>query len=164
MFFSSGEQVFIQDNGEFVTATGTGEAGSTVVGGQHSYIVQVQPARNFKLDLLQSIWAEKCDALFDFPIFCQDGIAWSNLLILASISNQIKVILQEMVTLSETCFVLPEVTKMEFTTFHQALFAKEGEQNLEINVIAKVARILGVELVRKRQMSFILINEPYIGL
>jgi hypothetical protein len=46
-----------------------------------------------------------------------------------------------------SCLVLPELTRLEFSTFHNALFASEGDLSLDFFVLIKVAEVLGAELV-----------------
>ena len=53
----------------------------------------------------------------------------------------------------ETCLILPELKKLEFMTFHRALFAGENDTNLDFFVLIKVAEILGCELVIKQQFA-----------
>ena len=47
----------------------------------------------------------------------------------------------------DTCLIIPELKKLEFVTFHRALFAKENDTNLDFFVLIKVAEVLGCELV-----------------
>ena len=46
-----------------------------------------------------------------------------------------------------SCLVLPSITKVEFTTFHNALFAAESDESLDFFTLIKVAEALGAELV-----------------
>ena len=46
-----------------------------------------------------------------------------------------------------SCLVLPAITHVEFTTFHNALFAAENDASLDFVTLIKVAEALGVELV-----------------
>ena len=46
-----------------------------------------------------------------------------------------------------SCLVLPAITQVEFTTFHNALFAAENDESLDFFTLIKVAEALGAELV-----------------
>lgn len=107
----------------------------------------LQTPTNYKMDLLQAIYQGVSDKTFDFPIFCQDGVIWSNKLLLTSVSTFVKTMLSELGEHIETCIILPELTKMEFMTFHKALFAQENDTSLDFVTLIKVAEILGAELV-----------------
>ena len=46
-----------------------------------------------------------------------------------------------------SCLVLPSITHVEFTTFHNALFAAENDESLDFFTLIKVAEAIGAELV-----------------
>ena len=49
-----------------------------------------------------------------------------------------------------SCLVLPSITHVEFTTFHNALFAAENDESLDFFTLIKVAEAIGAELVSTR--------------
>ena len=73
----------------------------------------------------------------DFPIFCSDGIFWSNKVILASIAPFLKDSLGD-----ESCLILPDFKVMEFSNFHSNLFDKLN-QKTDRQSLTAIAKIFG---------------------
>ena len=73
----------------------------------------------------------------EFPIFCSDGIFWSNKVILASIAPYLQDSL-----LDESCLILPDFKVNEFSVFHAGLFEKLHQKTDQESLIA-IGRIFG---------------------
>ena len=112
---------------------------------QQLYLLQTPS--NYKMDLLHAIRSCVSDKLFDFPVFCADGVVWSNKLLLTAASKVVRTALLDVADPSEACLIVPEVNKMEFTSFHNAMFAEEEDSSLDFLTLIKVAEVLGAELV-----------------
>ncbi len=113
------------------------------------YLLQSHP--EYKWDLLHSMLdLDTSGCALDFPVFCGDGVAWSSRLLLAAMSPMLKEALSgaEQGT-GESCLVLPDVTRAEFTTFSRALFAQKGDKSLDFLVLIKIAETLGAHIVSK---------------
>ncbi len=80
----------------------------------------------------------------DLPVFCSDGAALSSRIVLAAASSWMRSLLAEAAVEDGACVILPEISRAEFATFHNALFAADAS-GLNFNVIVKVAKILGAE-------------------
>jgi len=78
------------------------------------------------------------DNLMDFPVFCCDGIFWSNRLILASLGNFLTDLLTE-----DSCLILPDFTKEEFKTFHEHLFSNSSISSVDMLCVCKVGGVFG---------------------
>ena len=65
------------------------------------------------------------------------------------VAEDLMQIVREMGAGSEgsSCLVLPSITHVEFTTFHNALFAAENDESLDFFTLIKVAEAIGAELV-----------------
>ncbi len=114
---------------------------------EEHYLLQSHP--NYKLDLLQAMSADCGETLFDLPVFCSDGPAFSSRVLLAAASPMMKGILSEFQGTTDSCLVIPELTRAEFITFQKAVFAKEGDIALDFITLIKVAETLGAEIVSK---------------
>ena len=75
--------------------------------------------RNFiLLNLIaRTIFQDAGNHVMDFPVFCSDGIFWSNKLLLASIAPFIQDSLVE-----DSCLVVPDHTLSHMETYHKCLF------------------------------------------
>merc|ERR1712142_65514 len=80
------------------------------------------------------------DNLMDFPVFCCDGIFWSNRLILASLSNFLSDFLLE-----DSCIILPDFHQSEFKVFHDYLFSKDDVPQSDIVDICKIGAVFGFQ-------------------
>ena len=110
---------------------------------QNSYIIQGQD--DYKVQLLQSIMDTESA---DLSVFCSDGVGWTSKLIMAAASPTIKAALEslgESLSLEGTCLILPDVTRLEFSTFIKALSSPD-EKSLDLVMVVKVAEALGVDL------------------
>jgi len=58
----------------------------------------------------------------DFPIYCADGISWSNKLILGSLSCKLRSLLSA--AGQDSCLIVPQLTKSEFDTFNACILNK----------------------------------------
>lgn len=77
-------------------------------------------------------------------------VCWSNRLLLTAMSPMIKSLMSGLASDPshvDTCLIIPELKRVEFMTFHRALFAGENDTQLDFFVLIKVAEILGCELV-----------------
>jgi len=81
------------------------------------------------------------NSLMDFPVFCCDGIFWSNRLILASLGNFLTDFLVE-----DSCIILPDFLTSEFRTFHEYLFSKKTFSQTEMLIVCKTGAVFGFQL------------------
>ena len=80
------------------------------------------------------------DGMMDFPVFCCDGIFWSNRLILASLGHFLTDFLLE-----DSCLILPDFIKSEFRTFHNYLFSKDDISQSDMVDICKIGTVFGFQ-------------------
>jgi len=78
--------------------------------------------------------------MMDFPIFCSDGIFWSNRLILASLGNFLTDFLGE-----DSCLILPDFLKSEFRIFHEYLFSKDNISHSDMIDVCKIGAVFGFQ-------------------
>jgi len=93
--------------------------------------------------------------VFDYPVFCVDGLVWTNKLVLSSFGALTKTMLSE--AHEESCLVLPDIKKQEFELFHKFLF--EDTMDLTphtIQIVSKVGHLLGIPV-----QDTSIINELY---
>jgi len=83
---------------------------------------------------------ENGDSMMDFPVFCCDGIFWSNRLIVASLGNFLTDFLLE-----DSCIILPDFLQSEFKSFHDYLFSKNGVPHSDMVDIAKIGSVFGFQ-------------------
>eukprot|EP00092_Neocalanus_flemingeri_P003375 GFUD01003615.1.p1 GENE.GFUD01003615.1~~GFUD01003615.1.p1 ORF type:complete len:544 (+),score=155.34 GFUD01003615.1:41-1672(+) len=81
------------------------------------------------------------NSLMDFPVFCCDGIFWTNKLILASLGNFLTDFLEE-----DSCIILPDLLTSEFRTFHGYLFSNRNLSQSEMVDVCKTGAIFGFQL------------------
>jgi len=77
--------------------------------------------------------------ILDYPVFCTDGIAWSNRVILASLVPYLSSHLEE-----DSCLVLPDCRLSQFLLFHNHLFSRDGLSPDEVSSISRIAATLGL--------------------
>lgn len=82
------------------------------------------------------------NSLMDFPVFCCDGIFWSNRLILASLGHFLTDFLIE-----DSCLILPDFLTSEFKTFHDYLFSKKDLSQSEMVDVCKAGAAFGFQLL-----------------
>ena len=70
-------------------------------------------------------------------MFCCDGIFWSSRVILASLAPHLKEGLSD-----DSCLILPDVGRQEFSAFHTSLFRKDVQ--ISPAQIGKVASLFGI--------------------
>ena len=80
------------------------------------------------------------NSMMDYPIFCCDGIFWSNRLILASFGNFLSDFLLE-----DSCIVLPDFHRSEFKLFHDYLFSRDNVPQSDMIDICKVGTVFGFQ-------------------
>jgi len=79
----------------------------------------------WRSDLLQDIYSS-CTEMFSYPVFCRDGVFWSNKLLLASVS---KMVSQAISTADpESCLVIPDISKHDLKRFYDATFRNVQEK------------------------------------
>jgi len=72
-------------------------------------------------------------SVLDFPVFCSDGIAWSNRLLLASVSP----LLTANLDCEDSCLILPDCSVAHFNQFHVHLFSRA----LPLTSVGPVSRV-----------------------
>lgn len=77
--------------------------------------------------------------ILDYPVFCTDGIAWSNRVILASLAPYLSPHLDE-----DSCLVLPDCRLSQFLLFHNHLFSRSGLTSAEVSSVSRIAATLGL--------------------
>jgi len=75
----------------------------------------------------------------DFPVFCSDGIAWSNRLLLASVSPLLTASLE----CEDSCLILPDCSVAHFNQFHLHLFSRALPLT-SVGAVSRVAALLCV--------------------
>ena len=137
------------------------DAFTTSVEGDEDAFCLIQFPENYKLTLLQSMFdssggkhgsAGGMNNFYDLAVFCSDGVAWTSKLLIAAASSMVKDAFDQMDGYGHhdaSCLVLPDVTKNEFKTFHEAIFASVTNAKLDLIVVIKVAETLGVDVVSK---------------
>jgi len=75
----------------------------------------------------------------DFPVFCSDGIAWSNRLLLASVSP----LLTSNLECEDSCLILPDCSVAHFNQFHMHLFSRALPLT-SVGAVSRVASLLCV--------------------
>ena len=78
--------------------------------------------------------------ILDFPVFCSDGIFWSNKVVLAALAPFLRDGLEE-----DSCVILPDVKVNQFKVFHANLFSKRNLTSSECGTISSVGKIFGLE-------------------
>ena len=80
------------------------------------------------------------DSMMDFPVFCCDGIFWSNRLVLSSLGNFLTDFLLE-----DSCLILPDFLTSEFRIFHNYLFSKDNISQADMVNICKIGAVFGFQ-------------------
>ncbi len=124
--------------------------GTTIhaVAGDDNTVLALQSI-NHSQKLLEQISETEREAsalLMDLAVFCRDGVAWTSRLIMASVSPMLLEALSSSDSSDGACLVLPDVSKLEFSSFHKALFAGADASDKEQAVLAKVADLIGSRL------------------
>ena len=102
----------------------------------------IQYGVDWKKDFLRDISAV-VGSCCDYPVFCRDGVAWTNRFLLASISKMVDTAMAESDDCS--CLVIPDTTKEEFEKFHLALFSETGvSDDKSMSLVKHVSQILDV--------------------
>ena len=117
-------------------------------------IYSVQRPDDYKREILgfiQENLLKKSEKYADLAIFCSDGIVWSSKLVLASASTFLKEILLSIPNPDDTCLVMPHMTKLEFLTFQQVLFAPDDSQPTDMFPVIKGCELLCIDLDEKYQ-------------
>jgi len=78
-------------------------------------------------------------SLRDYPVYCADGISWSNRLILGSLSAKLKTLMAA--AGDDSCLVVPQVTKDEFDTFTEYVLAKDAIAHINKDVMKKLLKV-----------------------
>jgi hypothetical protein len=115
--------------------------------------IQYQSPENYRREMLETFhWnlTRKGDRYADLAIFCSDGIAWSSKLLLSAASKFIRDLLLDVPGVDDTCLVLPHLTKAEFMTFQETLFARENSEPTDMFSVIKGCEMLGIDLVSVR--------------
>ena len=97
---------------------------------------------NWKSDLLHDIH-DSCGDLLTYPVFCRDGVFWTNKLLLASVSKM----LEEAIITSqpESCLVVPDLSKHDLSEFYRAaLTGSEDSSERGSSCLASVASTLSL--------------------
>ena len=87
----------------------------------------IQSPEDYKRKLLEDMYENLInysENYSDLPIFCSDGVIWSNKLLLSAASQFIKDMLLD-VDADSTCLIIPHMTKKDFLTFQATIFSKE---------------------------------------
>ena len=88
----------------------------------------IQSPEDYKRKLLEDMYEnliKYTENYSDLPIFCSDGVIWSNKLLLSAASPFIKDLLLDVQLVDSTCLIIPHMTKKDFTTFQATIFSKE---------------------------------------
>ena len=88
----------------------------------------IQSPEDYKRKLLEDMYEnliKYTENYSDLPIFCSDGVIWSNKLLLSAASPFIKDLLLDVHLVDSTCLIIPHMTKKDFTTFQATIFSKE---------------------------------------
>ena len=78
--------------------------------------------------------------LLDFPVFCCDGIFWTNKVIVVALAPFLKETLEE-----DSSLILPDVRVTQFRAFHENLFSRRDLSSSECEVISSVGQLFGLE-------------------
>ena len=106
----------------------------------------VQGPEDYKREMLINIYdhlMKYAENYSDLPIFCADGVVWSNKLLLSAASPYIKDVLLGVPIVDDTCLIIPHMTKKDFMTFQTTIFSKE-----ETNPDEMFSVIRGCEIFR----------------
>jgi len=113
-------------------------------------VYSIQSPETYRREILgfiQENLLRNSEKYADLAIFCSDGIVWSSKLVLASASQFLKDILLSIPNPDDTCLVMPHMTKSEFLTFQEALFAPDESQPSEIQFpVIKGCELLCIDL------------------
>ena len=113
-------------------------------------VYSIQSPETYRREILgfiQENLLRNSEKYADLAIFCSDGIVWSSKLVLASASQFLKEILLSIPNPDDTCLVMPHMTKSEFLTFQEALFAPDESQPSEIQFpVIKGCELLCIDL------------------
>ena len=88
----------------------------------------IQSPEDYKRKLLEDMYEnliKYTENYSDLPIFCSDGVIWSNKLLLSAASPFIKDMLLDVHMVDSTCLIIPHMTKKDFLTFQATIFSKE---------------------------------------
>ena len=94
-------------------------SGSHLTGEKVDLFLEYGPS--WRSDLLHDL-QESCLSgdLLTFPVFCRDGVFWSSKLLLASVSKMLADAIS--VSESESCLVIPDISKHDLLQFYTAAF------------------------------------------
>ena len=95
----------------------------------------------WRSDLLQDIHSS-CNDMFSYPVFCRDGVFWSNKLLLAAASKMMAVAIST--SDPESCLVIPDLSRHDLKHFYDTVF-RDYEEIVNINSIRNVANTFSVE-------------------
>ena len=98
----------------------------------------------WRSDLLQDIHSS-CNDMFSYPVFCRDGVFWSNKLLLAAASKMMAVAISS--SDPESCLVIPDLSRHDLKHFYDTVF-RDYEEIVNINSIRNVANTFSVETRR----------------
>ena len=79
--------------------------------------------------------------LFTFPVFCRDGVFWTSKLLLASVSGMVAEAIS--VSHSESCLVIPDISKHDLLQFYTAAFTGDLDTG-RVKSIKSVASTLAL--------------------
>ena len=96
----------------------------------------IQHGHSWLQDILNNL-QHVGEEFLDFPVFCRDGIFWSNKVILASLAPYLKDSLQE-----DSCILIPDFIVSEFAAFHESLFRKDLVKS-EPSSVPVIAQLFG---------------------
>ena len=78
--------------------------------------------------------------ILDFPVFCCDGIFWTNKVIVLALAPFLKESLEE-----DSSLILPDLRVSQFKLFHENLFIKRNLSTSDCSVISYVGQLFGLE-------------------
>ena len=96
---------------------------------------------SWKNDLLLDIQTSSY-GFFTFPVFCKDGIFWTNKLLLASVSKMVGEALEQSDV--DSCLVIPDLCKNDLETFFNTTL-ESNIMNQNTNCVRRVANLLSVD-------------------
>ena len=95
----------------------------------------------WRTDLLQDINSSSND-MFSYPVFCRDGVFWSNKLLLAAVSKMMAVAIST--SDPESCLVIPDLSRHDLKHFYDTVF-RNCDEIVNMNSIKNVANTFAVE-------------------
>ena len=95
----------------------------------------------WRSDLLQDIHSS-CNDMFSYPVFCRDGVFWSNKLLLAAVSKMMAVAIST--SDPESCLVIPDLSRHDLKHFYDTVF-RDYDEIVNMSSIRNVANTFAVE-------------------